>query len=586
MQKKIFVIFFVILLVGILLTGFLSLSLIRSSYIQQLEQKLISNGRLIEEFIIANDLQLLSQQFQQKMEDLGDQIDARITIVDSKGMVLVETFKHEGYIENHRDRPEIQRAYDGEIGKTIRYSSTVDLDMLYVALPVQLEKEIIVVRLAVNLLEIKKINQTLFYYIAMSIACGLIISTLIGYRFIDKIMDPIKEITEASKKMALGRLGVRTHVTSKDEIGELANHFNHMADRLEETIEKLSDSNTKFKGLLTSIINPIVAIDNKKNILLLNAAAEKLFNIKAKDAIGKHILEVVRNNQLDEEIERVFNNNIETQIEINMKDPIDKILKVYTNLIKLENDPTKMIGLVALMEDVTEIRKLEKIRSDFVANVSHELKTPLTSISGFVETLKSGAIEDEDTKNRFLDIIDIETQRLARLIDDILTLSEIESSQHKMLNQQILSSEVLKEVEEMMEPIASNKEIQLTFTIDTNLPMIYGNRDWFKQMFINLIDNAIKYTLSGGKVQLTAYKKYNNIIISVKDTGIGIPKKDIPRLFERFYRVDKARSRKVGGTGLGLAIVKHIVLSLKGKIRVNSEQGKGTEFTVIIPIEG
>lgn len=584
MQKKIFTVFFIILLIGILLTGFLSLSLIRNSYINQLEQKLISNAKLIEEFIKEEDDDLASKIFQNRMEDLGDKIDARITIIDYHGNVLAETFKREGYIENHQDRPEIQIAYGGEIGKAVRYSSTVDLDMLYVALPIEANGQTIVVRLAVNLLEIKRINQTLFYYIAFSIVFGLVISALIGYRFIDKIMEPIIEITEASKKMAMGRLGVRACVKSKDEIGDLADHFNHMADRLEETIEQLSDSNTKFKALLTSIINPIIAVDNKKNIILLNPAAEKLFNIKAEDAIGKHILEIIRNNQLDEEIERVFEDNIDTQIEINMKDPSEKTLKIYTNLIKLENDPTKTIGLVTLIEDITEIRKLEKMRSDFVANVSHELKTPLTSISGFVETLKAGAIEDEEVKNRFLDIIDIETERLARLIDDILTLSDIENSQHKVLHQEILPSDTLKEIEEMMKPIADNKAIELLTEIDLNLPMIYGNRDWFKQMLINLIDNAIKYTPREGKVQLTAYKRYSNLIISIKDTGIGIPKKDLPRLFERFYRVDKARSRKVGGTGLGLAIVKHIILSFNGKIKVNSEQGKGSEFIIILPI--
>ncbi|AOY77414.1 two-component system histidine kinase PnpS [Clostridium formicaceticum] len=585
MQKKIFLVFFVILLVGILLTSFLSLSLIRSSYMDQLEEKLISNAVLIQEFIKEDHHALSSKVFQEKMQDLGEKIGIRITIIDEAGNVLVETFKKEGIIENHRNRPEIQAAYRGEVGKAIRYSNTVDLDMLYIALPLDTDLGSIVVRLAVNLLEIKKINQTLFYYIVISIGSGLIIATLIGYRFIDKIMEPIKEITEVSKKMAAGRLGMRACVPSKDEIGELADHFNHMADRLEDTIAELSDSNTKFKALLTSITNPIIAVDHKKNIILLNTAAEQLFGIERKDAIGKHILEVIRNNQLDEEIKRVLKENIDTQIEINVKNPQEKILKVYTNPIKLENDPTKTIGLVTVIEDVTEIRKLEKMRSNFVTNVSHELKTPLTSISGFVETLKSNTIEDEKTKKRFLDIIDIETERLTRLIEDILTLSEIESSQHRVLQEEIFPTNVMKEVEEMMHPIAANKGIALSSKIDMNLPNIYGNKDWFKQMLINLADNAIKYTPHGGKVLLTGYKKHHNIVITVKDTGIGIPKKDLPRLFERFYRVDKARSRKVGGTGLGLAIVKHIVLSFKGRVKVNSEEGKGTEFTVILPIK-
>ncbi|MCC5911880.1 MAG: PAS domain-containing protein [Clostridiaceae bacterium] len=585
MQKKIFAIFVVILLVGVFSTGVLSLGLVRSSYIEQVEDNLISNGKLVEEFIQTNkDMNI--KELKIAINDLGQKIDKRITIVDKEGNVLADSFVTEGFIENHRDRPEIQAAYRGEIGKDIRKSETVDLDMMYIALPAEgLEMETVVVRLAVNLLEIKRLNRELFSYIAMSTIFGLIISLLIGYRFIEKIMEPIKEITETSKKMAMGRYKERAYVYSKDEIGELADRFNHMADTLEDTIQKLSDSNTKFKALLGSIINPIIAVDNNKNILLLNTAAEKLFNIKAEEAIGKHILEVIRNNHLDEGIERVFHNNIETQLEITLRHPKKSILKVYTNLIKLEQDPTRTIGLVTLMEDITEIRKLEKMRSDFVANVSHELKTPLTSISGFVETLKTGDIEDEATKNRFLDIIDIEAERLARLIDDILTLSEIESSQHKVSKQEIHPTTFLQEVGEIMKPIANNKRINLITEVEAKLPTIYGNRDWFKQMMINLIDNAMKYTPSDGIVQINAYQKYNNIIISVKDTGIGIPKKDIPRLFERFYRVDKARSRKVGGTGLGLAIVKHIVLSLNGQIKVNSEVEKGSEFIIIIPFK-
>ncbi|SET51818.1 PAS/PAC sensor signal transduction histidine kinase [Natronincola peptidivorans] len=587
MQKKILAVFLIILLVGILLTGFLSLNLIRSSYINQLEEQLITNAKLIEDFIIEGRMNFNTHQLQQKMQDLGERIDARITIIDSSGNVMAETFKREGYLENHIDRPEVQTAYRGEIGRSIRYSDTLNLDMLYIALPVELDGDMFVVRLAVNLLEIQKINQTLLYYVIISIVCGLIISALIGYRFIEKIMEPIKKITEASKEMALGRLGVRAYVNSKDEIGELADNFNQMADQLQDTIKRLSDSNTKFKALLTSIISPIIAVDTRRNIILLNPAAEKLFSINTKDALGKHILEVIRNHQLDEEIERAFTDNQEVPMEIKIKKPKEKTFKIHSNKITLEDDPTKTIGLVTLIEDITEIRKLEKIRSDFVANVSHELKTPLTSINGFVETLKSKDIEDEETKDRFLDIIDIETQRLTRLIDDILTLSAIENSQHKILKQEIYPSEALKEVQEIMKPIAISKEISLTSMIDSNLPMLYGDRDWFKQMVINLVDNAIKYTPNGGKVQITAYMRHKNLIIIVKDNGIGIPKKDLPRLFERFYRVDKARSRsyKVGGTGLGLAIVKHIVLSLKGRIKVNSQQDKGSEFIVILPIE-
>ena len=584
MQRKIFTGFFIIILLGILTSGFLYLSLIRSVYMNELGTKLITNIRLIESFLSKEEVPLSTEELQAFAEEYGNRIQARITFIDGSGWVLADTLKSAEDIENHSNRPEIQSAYRGEIGKATRFSKTVNEEMFYVAYPVIFEMQNIeVIRLAVNLYEIKNMNKKLYYYIGISIIIGLIASLALATRFIRKMMHPIKEMTEITQKIAAGGFNRRVNIIDDDEIGELAENFNHMANQLKVTIDKLSDNNTKFMAVLTSIVNPIIAVDNKHRIILLNPAAENLFNITAEEALGKHIIEVFRNNALDERIESIFENPSETHVEITINDPTEKTLKIYTNPIKLENDPTRIIGIVALMEDVTEIRKLEKMRSDFVANVSHELKTPLTSISGFVETLKSGALEDEATAKRFLDIIDIETERLTRLINDILSLSEIENSYIRDYQQEINTSEVIREVTDIIRPIANNKEIELITEIETNLPILKGNQDWFKQMLINLLDNAIKYTSNNGKVSVNAFEKYNNIVIVIKDTGIGIPKKDIPRLFERFYRVDKARSRKIGGTGLGLAIVKHIVISLKGRIKVNSEVGKGTEFTVIIP---
>ncbi len=436
---------------------------------------------------------------------------------------------------------------------------------------------------SMDIIERQEVNQEVFYYICTSILFSLISALLFGYRFIGKLMEPITEIIDTSQEIANGKFNRRVKIKSNDEIGELATNFNHMADHLENTILQLSDSNTKFKALLTSMTDPIIAIDNNNIIILFNRAAEELFKINSKDALNKNILEFIKEYSLDKQLIEIFTTNNEL-IEINISQPDEKILKINTNLIHLEYNPIRVIGKVAVIQDVTEIRRLEKMRSDFVENVSHELKTPLTSITGFVETLKNGAVEDKEVTMRFLDIIDIEADRLKRLINDILTLSEIENMETNSIMNEVLPTNTLKEVADFIKPIADSKKVELHTEIENNLPSIFGNRDWFKQLTINLLDNAIKYTPTGGKVQLIAYKKYNNIIIIVKDTGIGISKKHLNRLFERFYRVDKARSRKVGGTGLGLAIVKHVMISFNGKIKVNSEEGKGTEFSVILPI--
>ncbi len=585
MQRKIFTVFTLTLIISTLLTGLISLSLVTNNYTNELEKRLISNGRLIEGVINESKELSNSDELQRLARDLGSKIHARITILDKEGYVLADTFQNVILSENYSNKEEIKKALNGEITGITRYSQTLKENMLYVALPVDIEDQNIgIIRLSMDLSEKNKINKQLFYYTEISVLLSLVAALIIGYRFIGRLMDPVKEIIQATKEIASGEFNRRVKVESDDEIGELASNFNHMADHLESTIVQLYDRNTKFKALLTGLMNPIIAIDNHQHIILFNQAAEALFNVKTKDAIGNHILDLIHKNSLDEQLIEIFNNNHKNHTEITINHPNKKILKIHINPIQLEHNPGKIIGKVAIIEDITEIRRLENMRSNFVTNVSHELKTPLTSIIGFIETLKSGAIADEKIAMRFLDIIDIETDRLKRLINDILTLSEIENMEDDLTSEEFYPELILKEIIDIIIPIADSKDVEFITEIDTELPSIYGNSDWFKQLIINLIDNAIKYTPPGGKVELLAYKKENNLIILVKDTGMGISKEDISRIFERFYRVDKARTRKIGGRGLGLAIVKHIVLSFNGKIEVDSKYGEWTEFKVIIPL--
>lgn len=585
MKNKIFGVFTLVLVISTLLTGFISLSLVTNSYTKELEKRLISNGRLIEGVINENQQLMDREELQRLANDLGSKIHAQITIIDKRGNILADTLQSDNSFRGYNDGAEVEDALGGKIGKIVRYNNTLDRGMIYVALPVAIkDTDIAVIRLSMDLVERDKINQQFFYYTGASIIFSLIAALLLGYRFIDKFMDPVKEITDISKKIASGEFDRRVKIESNDEIGELASNFNDMADHLENTILQLYDNNTKFKALLSGLINPIVAVDNNQHIILFNQAAEILFNLGTKKAIGNHIEDVIRNNMIDEQLIEIFSDGYKSNTEITITRPSKKILKIHINPIFLGHDTTKVIGKVALIEDVTEIRRLENMRSNFVTNVSHELKTPLTSISGFIETLKLGAIEDQKTAMRFLDIIDIETDRLKRLINDILTLSEIESIDVNVTVQEISPSKVLREIEDIIRPIADVKEIEFHTDIDDKLPYLYGNSDWFKQLIINLIDNAIKYTPSKGRVELVAFKRQKQIMIRVKDTGMGIREEDVDRIFERFYRVDKARTRKIGGTGLGLAIAKHIVLSFNGEIKVNSEYGRGTEFIVKIPL--
>ncbi|HHV74087.1 MAG TPA: cell wall metabolism sensor histidine kinase WalK [Thermoanaerobacterium sp.] len=417
----------------------------------------------------------------------------------------------------------------------------------------------------------------------IGILFGLIVSNFFGYRLIKGIVQPINEITDVAKEITKGNYEHRIEIKSIDEIGQLSFAINTMSDKLQETIDELYDRNAKLEAILRSLVNGVVAFDENERILLINDSARTMLGIKDNYAVGKHILDVVRNSKFHDVLEKIIKDkgyNIDN-FEI---DTFNKHLKIYSSPI-VHQVTHKKLGFVVIINDITEIRKLEKIRSDFVANVSHELRTPLTSIRGFIETLKEGAIDNVERRDRFLEIIEFEAERLTRLINDILTLSEIENLKEGFVKEDIAIDEEINEIFYIMEKTAEDKNIKLIKDLNCKDVVIKTSKDRLRQMIINLIDNGIKYTPEGGYVKVTTADMGNNIVIEVEDSGIGISKENIPRLFERFYRVDKGRSRKLGGTGLGLAIVKHIVESMKGSITVESEVGKGTKFTIVLPKE-
>lgn len=582
MQKKIFITYVVLILIAVFVTGALSLSLLNINYINLIEDRLVTNANLIEEFIYSDygksELNKLAQVY-------SDKIDARVTFINNTGWVVGDSDVDIENLENHLDRPEIQIALKGKVGVNKRYSSTLDEDLFYVAIPFKKQGfDLSVIRLSVPLRDITYWNKILFKYIIISIVTGLLVALILGYRFVRSFTEPIRDLTNATKKIARGNYGEKVYVLNDNELGVLADNFNAMSEKLHNTISEIEDRNSKTEAILTSMLNGVIALDNSKKVIFVNPAIEEVFGIKEEDVKGKHILEMVRNNILVEEIKSLINNSISTKTEIEINEPKHKIFNVYSSAIMLNQDIKRKIGVVLIFQDITEIRKLETMRKGFVANVSHELKTPLTSIRGFIETLKNGAIEDENLREKFLDIIDIEAGRLFALIQDILVLSEIENNQ--TVTKEIINVNMaLSNVIDIMCGIAKKKDIKMINNINKNLSNITGKRSWFKQMLINLIDNAIKYSQSGGEVTISAYEEKNKLILNVKDTGMGIGEGHLDRLFERFYRVEKARSKQIEGTGLGLAIVKHIVISFDGEIHVNSEINKGSEFIIILPIK-
>lgn len=585
MQKKIFLYTMVVLAITLIISGFFTARTVEELYLSNIEEKLITQSYLLSEMLVADTKAKNVQDIEKKIIEIGHELHARITVIDITGRVLGETNYDPSTMENHLSRPEIQEALAGAVGRETRYSTTAATDYMYIAQPIYSENGIIgVVRISNPLKEVQTIVRGFHKNVVFALIPGLILSLLLVYRISIGITRPIKEIKDAAVDITQGKLDRSIYIESTDEIGELAKAIDFMAASLKDKLISIKDKNTKMEAILSSVVNGIIAVDSNQNILFINPMAQRMLDIHESDMVGRHLLEIIRNSKIDNMIKNILEDATHEENEITINYPEEKIFRLYSNAIKYPESES-IIGIIIIIQDITEIRKLERMRSEFVANVSHELKTPLTSIKGFVETLKAGAIEDQETSIRFLNIIEDEADRLNRLITDILSLSELESRKTKTRIEFIHTTQKITEIMSMLQNQASKKDIKLTCDFGEQVGHLKGDPDQFKQMMINLIDNAIKYTPERGKVQVFAYNEESNVVIKIKDNGIGIPKEHIPRLFERFYRVDKARSRNVGGTGLGLAIVKHIAMQFGGKIDVKSTVGKGTEFIVTIPAE-
>jgi two-component system, OmpR family, phosphate regulon sensor histidine kinase PhoR len=582
-QKKIFAYIMSVLLITLVISGFFTVQTIKKVNFSSIEEKLGSEAYILSQ-VLAADLQSSDiRHMKSTLDDISKELHVRITVIDNRGMVLGETSYDPRNMENHLQRQEIQEALQGAVGKEIRYSTTMKADLMYIAQPIYNADNVIgVVRLSTPIKEIEGMMKSINTNLLIALIPGLILSLLLVYRISVSITRPIKEIKNAAVDITHGKLDRSINIISSDEIGELAKAIDFMAASLKEKINSIKDKNTKMEAILSSVVNGIIAVDSHENILFINPMALKMLNITEVDIVGKHLLQVIRNNKIDNMIKSILENRRFEENEITVSYLEEKTFRLYSNAIKHPGSD-EIIGIIIIIQDVTEIKRLEKMRSEFVANVSHELKTPLTSIKGFVETLKLGAIEDNEATIRFLNIIEDEPDRLNRLITDILSLSELETKKTKPRLELINTTDKIMEIVSMLQNQAGKKNISLKTNIAADVSTLKGDSDQFKQMLINLIDNAVKYTTEGGVVEVAAYNSESNVVIRIKDNGIGIPKEHIPRLFERFYRVDKARSRNVGGTGLGLAIVKYIAMQFESKIEVQSEVSKGTEFILTIP---
>ncbi|UCZ52251.1 cell wall metabolism sensor histidine kinase WalK [Bacillus shivajii] len=523
-------------------------------------------------FTNMDDLQLFN-------ETMADRLGVRMTIIDPDGVVLAESVGDKTEMENHAHRPEIIDASQEGSGHEIRYSTTVGGELLFYAMPVIQNGETVgYLRIGMAIEELNDVYQNIWTIILVSFFIAFIIIVVLTSKLANQMITPIEDARRVANKLAEGDYTARTYEGSIDETGQLNRSLNVLAKSLSEITKTHQVQQERLETLIENMGSGLLLIDTKGDITLINRSCNDIFQEATENWLNKLYYKVIKHKQVNKIIQEIFLTEKSQHKQINLPIGIEiRHFDVYGAPI-IGND-LKLNGIVLVFHDITDLKKLEKARKDFVANVSHELKTPVTSLKGFTETLLAGAVNDEEIRDKFLTIIANESERLEMLIYDLLELSKIEGEQFELNWQQNNMNVLVDEVYMILIEKADKKNMTLKKEISGDV-ILNGDPHRLKQILINLINNAIMYTPEGGSITVRLREGVETILLEVEDTGIGISKKELPRIFERFYRVDRARSRNSGGTGLGLAIVKHLVEAHKATMTVESEVGKGTTFKI------
>jgi len=570
LSHKLFLSFFFLTLFLSFFIFIFSYGLIKKTYIKELKKHLkdvnFSLMPYVLEFIERKNYKSLDEFVKQK----GEKIDIRITVIDTSGNVLADSKEDPSLMENHKNRPEISLAFKGKTGISIRYSETVKEEMLYLALPILKDERITgVLRTSIFMKDINFLLSDLRKRILLIISIILILSWIISLLISENFSSPLKELLKSFKKLSQGEFNVKILTKREDEIGELTEGFNEMALRMEKLFEEVKKERGKLLALISSIPDGILLINKRGKVIFYNEKMKEI--LKEEIEKGKFYFQVIKIPEFGGMVEEIEQKKeVGGEIEIH-----GKILFCILRKIPETEE------ILVVFHDITELKKLDEIKRDLIINISHELKTPLTAIKGFVETLE----EEEDIKNkRYIEIIKNHIERLMDIIQKTLFLSELETGEVPVELENINLKELISDIIPIFEKRLKEKKISLKIEIEDNLPEFKADRFKIEQVFINLIDNSIKYT-EDGEIEISVKRENNNIRIEIKDTGEGIPEEHLSRIFERFYVVNKARDRKKGGAGLGLSIVKHIILLHNGKIEVESKRGVGTKFVISIPIK-
>ena len=517
-----------------------------------------------------------SAEIDRLVDEAAREVRARVTIIAPDGRVLADSSlsgPELAAVENHGQRPEVIAALRGEPGSAIRHSATVDVDLLYAAVPIRHEGRTIgVSRVAYPLYGIEEQAAEVARSVALALAVAFAVAVVLAVALSAPLGGRMREMMESARRFAAGDLSARTRITRRDEIGELARILDRSADQLQARLNELAGERARTETILSAIESGLLAVDHRGTVILANESLRRSLDLP--DPVGRHYVEVIRHPDVGRALEAVLRTGRAQSGEVRIHPVCGADGRPYP-----EGMPH---GAVLTFLDVTERRRVDEVRRDFVANASHELRTPLTSIRGFVEALEDGALEDPATSRRFLEKIRTHADRMAALVSDLLELSRLESGERPPHWERVAADEVVDEVVGGLSALAAAKQIEVV--TEVSVASVETDRDRLRGVLENLVENALKYALPGGRVSVSARPEGDAAVFEVADDGPGIAAEHLPRIFERFYRVDKARSRELGGTGLGLSIVKHLVDSLGGAVSVSSEPGRGSRFVVRLPL--
>jgi two-component system phosphate regulon sensor histidine kinase PhoR len=576
--------FVVIILISIVTMGIYVSTTLRNFYLRKTTEDLEVDARLIEKEIAATFGKESKTSLDTLCKTLGKAASIRITIILPTGEVVGDSAEDPKMMENHASRPEVKEALAGRRGISTRYSETLQKEMMYLAIPIEKEGEIYgVVRVSIPVIAIETALGAIYAKIAFFGVVIMILTAAISLYIARRISQPIAEFKIDAQRFARGDLDHRLFAEGSKELGDLAEALNKMAQQFGEKLRMITEQRNELETILSAMREGVLAVDSEERFITLNQTVGSLLGINLSTAKGHTVQETVRNADLQRFINSILSGQGEAEVEIVLHGIESKYLQLSGTILR--DGEGENIGALVVINDITRVRQLENIRREFVANVSHELKTPITSIKGYIETLQEGAIKDKENALKFLEIIAKQADLLNALIDDLLSLSKIEQETERE-EIQLADGNVRRIIEGAIaayEAKASERRIKVTLHCKDEV-IVKANDRLLEQAVGNLLDNAIKYSEVENSVDVEVVKNKGEVAVAVSDHGPGIAPEHLPRLFERFYRVDKGRSRELGGTGLGLAIVKHIIQAHGGRVTVESTLGKGSTFTLHLPI--